>query len=271
VVRVNFNLNDLPTPGLGRHINHSSRELWTLATLSCLATCLQHTVTCPCALFFGTKPNQTETEPKPSELRNHLIAFRKKDAGLRSIAIGLSLCRLVACAACAATQLHATELLAPNQPGLHICGSAEAAVHSVRRFMDSVTGDFYLLFAIATWDISHIMTLWRSFGFLWDTQRQFTNWKPPPHSTTLKPFLTTTLRVSLSNCCWLFNCTTNPGFRAHFHTFHHLTPRGRTREFDQLSSDHVAGEGGNDWSSRPSTQRPCFATTTGPGQASTPG
>jgi len=71
----------------------------------------------------------------------NLIVFRKKDGGPRPIAIGLSLRRLVARAACAATQQQAAELLAPTQLGLGVRAGAEAAVHGVRRFLDAATGE----------------------------------------------------------------------------------------------------------------------------------
>jgi len=71
----------------------------------------------------------------------NLIAFRKKDGGLRPIAIGIVLRRLVARAACAATQQQAADLLAPTQLGLCIRGGAEAAVHGVRRFLDAAMGE----------------------------------------------------------------------------------------------------------------------------------
>jgi len=71
----------------------------------------------------------------------NLIAFRKKDGGLRLIAIGLALRRLVAHATCAATQHQAAELFSPIQLGLGIRSGAEAAVNGVRRFLDSITGD----------------------------------------------------------------------------------------------------------------------------------
>jgi len=71
----------------------------------------------------------------------NLIAFRKKDGGVRPIAIGLALRRLIARAACAATQQQAAELLSPIQLGLGIRGGAEAVVHGVRRFLDAATGE----------------------------------------------------------------------------------------------------------------------------------
>jgi len=69
-----------------------------------------------------------------------LIALRKKDGGLRPIAIGLALRRLVARAACAAVRERAAALLTPTQVGFGVRGGAEAAVHGVRRFLDNATG-----------------------------------------------------------------------------------------------------------------------------------
>ena len=67
------------------------------------------------------------------------VAFRKKDGGLRPIAVGLLLRRLVSKAACTAVQEEAAALLAPVQLGIGVPGGSEAAVHGVRRFLEGAS------------------------------------------------------------------------------------------------------------------------------------
>jgi len=91
--------------------------------------------------------NLVLTGSVPSAIRHlvfvaNLIAFRKKDGGVRPIAIGLALRRLVAKAACVATQQQVATLLAPIQLGLGILGGADAAVYGVRRFLDAAIGEY---------------------------------------------------------------------------------------------------------------------------------
>ena len=55
-----------------------------------------------------------------------LVAFQKKDGGLRPIAVGLALRRLLARAACASVCGRVAELLATVQLGVGVRGGAEA-------------------------------------------------------------------------------------------------------------------------------------------------
>ena len=83
---------------------------------------------------------EVPVEVRPLFFGAGLVAFRKKDGGLRPIAVGLVLRRLVARAACAAVREEAVALLAPTQIGLGVRCGAEAAVHAARRFLDAATG-----------------------------------------------------------------------------------------------------------------------------------
>ena len=65
----------------------------------------------------------------------NLIALKKKDGGLRPIAIGLVLRRLVSRSVCISSREKAKNLLSPFQLGVGIAGGAEAATHATRRFL----------------------------------------------------------------------------------------------------------------------------------------
>jgi len=70
-----------------------------------------------------------------------LIALNKKAGGIRPIAIGFTLRRLIAkCASRFAAQKLAG-YLAPRQLGFGSLGGCEAAVHAARRFIDSMPSD----------------------------------------------------------------------------------------------------------------------------------
>ena len=80
------------------------------------------------------------TAVRPLMFGARLVAFRKADGGVRPIAVGLVLRRLVAGVACAAVRDEAAALLSPVQVGVSVRGGAEAAVHAARRFLDTSTG-----------------------------------------------------------------------------------------------------------------------------------
>jgi len=72
----------------------------------------------------------------------NLHALRKKDGGLRPIAVGLTLRRLVSKVANswnARNDARMASFLAPRQLGDEICGGAEAAVHAARVFLGAAT------------------------------------------------------------------------------------------------------------------------------------
>ena len=64
-----------------------------------------------------------------------LVALRKKTGGVRPIAVGCTLRRLVAKIAGRKVLDEMTNLLAPHQLGYGVRGGAEAAVHAARRFL----------------------------------------------------------------------------------------------------------------------------------------
>ena len=64
-----------------------------------------------------------------------LSTLSKKDGGIRPIAVGCTLRRLVAKAACSAVRDRVTECLAPLQLGFGVKQGAEAAVHAARCYI----------------------------------------------------------------------------------------------------------------------------------------
>jgi hypothetical protein len=74
-----------------------------------------------------------------------LIGLNKKDGGIRPIAIGFSLRRLVSkCANCYAIARIVPEL-GPRQLGVGVAGGCEAAVHAARRYLESMPEDHVLV------------------------------------------------------------------------------------------------------------------------------
>mgnify|MGYP003530166697 FL=1 len=67
-----------------------------------------------------------------------LCALSKKDGGIRPIAVGCTLRRLVAKAACRAVKSKMAALLAPVQLGFGIKHGIEAAVHAGRLYLQNV-------------------------------------------------------------------------------------------------------------------------------------
>ena len=74
-----------------------------------------------------------------------LIALKKKNGGLRPIAIGYTLRRLAAkCANKYATAKLASHF-APIQLGIGTPGGAEAAIHAVRRYAENLPKDYIIV------------------------------------------------------------------------------------------------------------------------------
>jgi len=71
-----------------------------------------------------------------------LFAFSKKDGGIRPIAVGLTLRRLVAKVASRSVANRGAELLKPRQLGVGVKGGAEALAHGARRFVDCMPDSF---------------------------------------------------------------------------------------------------------------------------------
>ena len=74
-------------------------------------------------------------EINPIFLGASLSAFKKGDGGVRPIAVGFTLRRLVAKCLCCKVQREMTELLSPLQLGFRISGGMEAAIHAARLFI----------------------------------------------------------------------------------------------------------------------------------------
>ena len=74
---------------------------------------------------------------RPSFFGATLIPFTKKGGGIRPIAVGLTLRRLVAKVAAAAAAPLCAPTLSPLQLGVGVKGGAEAMVHTARRFLES--------------------------------------------------------------------------------------------------------------------------------------
>ena len=67
-----------------------------------------------------------------------LLALDKNGGGIRPIAIGGCLRRLVAKVACRRVSMDMSELLAPHQLGFGVRGGVKAAIYSGRRFLDGL-------------------------------------------------------------------------------------------------------------------------------------
>ena len=80
-------------------------------------------------LFFGTT----------------LVALRKKMGGIRPIAVGGTLRRLVAKVATGKVKAEMSELLAPGQLGFGVSGGAGAAVHAKRLYLNCLDQNVVLL------------------------------------------------------------------------------------------------------------------------------
>ena len=65
----------------------------------------------------------------------NLTALRKKDGGIRPIAVGNLLRRLASTVGCAAVSPSLARQLSPTQIGVGIQGACDAAVHAIRRYL----------------------------------------------------------------------------------------------------------------------------------------
>jgi hypothetical protein len=65
-----------------------------------------------------------------------LTALNKKDGGIRPIAVGCTLRRLVAKIGCQRSQIESGNILRPKQFGFGTKGGAEAIIHAVRRYVN---------------------------------------------------------------------------------------------------------------------------------------
>src|SRR5207245_2636140 len=74
-----------------------------------------------------------------------LFAFSKKDGGIRPIAVGLTLRRLVAKVACRSVSEQCTAFLVPRQMGVGVKRGAEALAHAARRYLDNMPDSHVLV------------------------------------------------------------------------------------------------------------------------------
>ena len=80
-------------------------------------------------------------EVRPFFFGASLVALRKKQGGVRPIAVGCTLRRLVAKVAGKLMSSEMADLLSPRQLGYGIRGGAEAAVHAARCYLSSMPSD----------------------------------------------------------------------------------------------------------------------------------
>ncbi|XP_055347987.1 uncharacterized protein LOC129595098 [Paramacrobiotus metropolitanus] len=73
---------------------------------------------------------------RPAFFGGKLLALRKKDGGLRPIAVGMTLRRVIAKIVCSKVAERAVAVLSPGQVGFNVRGGAEAIVHGTRQFIN---------------------------------------------------------------------------------------------------------------------------------------
>lgn len=71
-----------------------------------------------------------------------LIALSKKKGGIRPIAVGFTLRRLISKCASRFALSKITDVFSPNQVGVGVPGGCEAAIHATRRFIDSMPSNY---------------------------------------------------------------------------------------------------------------------------------
>ena len=85
------------------------------------------------------------TDVAPILFGGRLIALNKKSGGIRPIAVGFSLRRLVSKCANKHALAHLASYFSPTQLGVGTSGGCEAAVHSARRFLEAMPSDFVVV------------------------------------------------------------------------------------------------------------------------------
>ena len=88
-----------------------------------------------------TLAGQCPVDAAPIFFGGRLIALNKKSGGLRPIVVGFTLRRLVSKCANAYTAAQLASYFKPIQLGVGISGGCEAAVHSARRFLETLPAD----------------------------------------------------------------------------------------------------------------------------------
>ena len=77
----------------------------------------------------------------PSSLEGRLIALSKQTGGIRPIVVGFMLRRLASKCANSRSLARLAPSFSPTQLGVSIPGGCEAAIHSARRFLESMPKD----------------------------------------------------------------------------------------------------------------------------------
>src|SRR5271163_2972236 len=85
-------------------------------------------------ILAGATPNWV----RPTFFGANLLPFKKADGGIRPIAVGLTLRRLVVKVACRLVTEKCTEVLKPRQMGVGVKSGAEALVHAARCFVGAL-------------------------------------------------------------------------------------------------------------------------------------
>ena len=88
---------------------------------------------------------RTPLSIRPFFFSANLTALRKKDGGIRPIAVSCTLRRLVAKIAAGKVREELTPLLAPRQLGFGIKGGAEAAVHAARMYAGDLDDNHWIV------------------------------------------------------------------------------------------------------------------------------
>ena len=88
---------------------------------------------------------RTPSSIRPLFFGANLTALHKKGGGIRPIAVGCTLRRLVAKIAASKVKEDLTSLLAPRQLGFGIKGGAEAAVHAARMFVSDLDDNHWIV------------------------------------------------------------------------------------------------------------------------------
>ena len=74
-----------------------------------------------------------------------LIALHKKSGGIRPIAVGITLCHLASKCASSFGVARLASVFSPRQLGVGTPGGCEAAIHSARRYLQSLAPDHVIV------------------------------------------------------------------------------------------------------------------------------
>ena len=85
------------------------------------------------------------TDVTPVFFGGRLLALNKKSGGIRPIAVGMTLRRLASKCASSYGASRMAPLLSPRQLGVGIAGGCEAAVHSARRYLQTLEPDHIMV------------------------------------------------------------------------------------------------------------------------------